>query len=207
MQFEIDWHYLKPALVVLGISLLISAAMLVLSMDYLSNAEQRYESEKTAQMALKTKYLNAVDDKRLIEVYRGQYQTLVHKGVVNDEHRLDWVDTLRASVKALKLPRMHFQFKPQRSFAAGYIDSGSVNVNTSRMMLDIGLLHEVDLLRLFTLLEHRVPGMFHIDNCSMLRNEDEFEYGVDRSNLNVNCELQWFTIAVGNRPTARGTNI
>ena len=207
MRFEIDWHYLKPALVVLGISLLISAGMLVLSMDHLSDAEQRYESEKAVQMALKTKYLNAVDDKRLIEEYREQYGVLVRKGVVNDEHRLDWVDTLRASVKALKLPRMHFQFKPQRSFAAGYINSGSVKVNTSRMMLDIGLLHEVDLLRLFTLLEHRVPGMFHIDNCAMLRTEDEFEYGVDRSNLNVNCELQWFTIAVGNKPVVREESI
>lgn len=123
--------------------------------------------------------------------------------MVGKEDRLNWVDSLRTSVQVLQVPRMHFQFSPQVRFDKGLIDAGSqLKLYSSRMNLEVGLLHEIDLLRIFAELERKIPSMFTIDSCEIEPVDEMFFYAVDRHNLNVRCELLWFTFNFAAQPSS-----
>ena len=202
-RFNVDWVYLKTAVVISAIAFLSGAALMIFSADYRLDAEERLATEQRELHALSTKYRKARQDRILIDKYLPHYYQLEQLGMVGKERRLNWVDTLRASVKSLEVPHMHFQFAPQRVLQKNIISAGSnLVVNTSRMKLDAGLLHEVDLLRLFSELEHQVTGMFHIDSCAIELIGKEIIFSADHSNLNVSCDLQWFTIDFGARQVA-----
>jgi len=202
-QFNIDWSYLKRSVVISAIAFLLGAALMTFSVNYRLDAEERLATEQRGLYALSSKYRKARQDKILIDNYLQHYYQLEQQGMVGKERRLNWVDTLRASVKSLEVPHMHFQFAPQRVLQKNIISAGSnLVVNTSRMKLDVGLLHEVDLLRLFTELEQQVTGMFNIDKCSMELIGKDIILSADHSNLNVHCELQWFTIDYGAQQVA-----
>ncbi len=202
-QFNVDWSYLKRSVVISAIAFLLGAALMTFSVNYRLDAEERLATEQRGLYALSSKYRKARQDKILIDNYLQHYYQLEQQGMVGKERRLNWVDTLRASVKSLEVPHMHFQFAPQRVLQKNIISAGSnLVVNTSRMKLDVGLLHEVDLLRLFAELEQQVTGMFNIDKCSMELIGKDIILSADHSNLNVHCELQWFTIDYGAQQVA-----
>ncbi len=197
-QFNVDWAYLKTAVVISVITFLSGALLMTFSADYRAEAEERLTTEQRELYTLSSKYRKVRQDKILIDSYLPHYYQLEELGMVGKERRLNWVDTLRASVKSLEVPHMHFQFAPQRVLQKNIIRAGSnLVVNTSRMKLDVGLLHEIDLLRLFSELEHQVTGMFHVDSCSIELIGREITLAADHSNLNVSCDLQWFTIDFG----------
>lgn len=199
-RFNVDWTYLKPAVVISAIAFLAGVTLMIFSANHQIDAEEQLVAEQREQNSLKSKYRKVRQDKILIEKYLPHYYQLEQLGMVGKERRLNWVDTLRASVKVLEVPHMHFQFAPQRVLQKDIISAGSkLVVNTSHMRLDVGLLHEVDLLRLFTELEQQVTGMFHIDSCSVEMLGEQIVFSADHSNLNVSCELQWFTIDFGSQ--------
>ncbi len=198
MRFNVDWAYLKMAIVISAIVFLSGALLMIFSVNYRLDAEEQLATEQRELYALSSKYRKARQDKILIDNYLPHYYQLEQQGMVGKERRLNWVDTLRASVKLLEVPHMYFQFAPQRVLQKNIISAGSdLVVNTSRMKLDVGLLHEVDLLQLFSELEQQVTGMFHIDSCSMALIGKDIVLSADHSNLNVSCDLQWFTIDFG----------
>jgi hypothetical protein len=203
-RFNVDWSYLKAAVVISAITFLLGAALMTFSVSYRLDAEERLATEERELYALSSKYRKARQDKILIDEYMLHYYQLEQQGMVGKERRLNWVDTLRASVKLLEVPHMHFQFAPQRVLQKNIISAGSnLVVNASHMKLDVGLLHEVDLLQLFSELEYQVTGMFHIDSCSIELIGQDIVLSADHSNLNVNCDLQWFTIDFGEQQVAK----
>ena len=161
MRFDIDWPYMRPALLVLMVISVISVILLTASFSYLSEMEETYSAETGVRNEWREKYNTAKEDKRLIEQYLAAYTQMEQDGIARDEQRLDWVDTLRARVKEMKLPNVRYQIKPQEPFTAAYLEtSPNLAVNVSRAKLEMELLHEVDLLSLINDLEMKVPGIF-----------------------------------------------
>jgi len=200
MQFNLDWAYLKPATLTTVITLLLGSSLLAFSFNYLIEAEEQLNTTERKLSSLTSKYRKTLRDKELINNFLTPYQRLQQRGIAGKENRLNWVDTLRASVQALQVPRMYFQFAPQQIFKNGIIDASSkLKVYSSRMKLDVGLLHEIDLLRLLDDLERQIPSMFTIDSCSIDLIGKEFGYVAEQPNLNINCELLWFTIDLGSQ--------
>ena len=195
MRFDIDWPYMRPALLVLMVISVISVILLTASFSYLSEMEETYSAETGVRNEWREKYNTAKEDKRLIEQYLAAYTQMEQDGIARDEQRLDWVDTLRARVKEMKLPNVRYQIKPQEPFTAAYLEtSPNLAVNVSRAKLEMELLHEVDLLSLINDLEMKVPGIFHVDRCELRRHGAEFSYRLESPNLQATCELLWFTI-------------
>ncbi|MCF6282436.1 MAG: hypothetical protein L3J28_09535 [Candidatus Polarisedimenticolaceae bacterium] len=206
MRFDFDWVYLRSAVATTAISLVLGLSLLLFSFNYLTEAEEQREETQRNLYSLTSKYQKARRDKHLINDYLVPYRRLVQMGMVGKEDRLNWVDTLRASVQALQVPRMQFQFSPQQRFDKGIMDAGSqLVVYSSRMKLDVGLLHEIDLLRLVAELERQIPALFTVDSCSINPVSGERVYTADQHNLNVRCDLLWFTIDSGHQMAAMET--
>lgn len=195
---DFDWHYLKLAILTAAVTFSLGGALLLFTSDQLLDAEERLQTEQRRVDVLRKRYHKVRHDEQLINTYFVPYQQLEKMRVVGEEHRLNWVDTLRSTVQALQVPQMNFTFSPQQRFNREIIDgSSSLMVFSSQMMIDTSLLHEIDLLRLFDELERQVPNMFHVDSCEIDPIGENVFYAADRPNLNVSCELLWFTIDSG----------
>ena len=196
MPFDIDWHYLRSAVIAAGAAMVTGTAALTLSTYDLKNAEQEHAGARAQRNALQQELAAAQHDKLLIDQYLGHYDQLIQTGMVGAEQRLDWVDTLHDSVKALKLKEVRYQFSPQAPYtdANAIAENENYTVNISRLKLELGLLHEIDLLRVLENFDRHVPGAIHPRNCQLRRMEDIFRYRDNRSNLIAECHLHWYTI-------------
>ncbi|HEC15711.1 MAG TPA: hypothetical protein ENI99_03930 [Sedimenticola sp.] len=194
-RFDIDWSYMRTALTVLAVASLVSLGSLAASYIYAGRIEDAFASETAQRNALRAKLRAVRDDELLVEKYLTPYLRLEQDGMIGEEQRLVWVDALQAVSDMLKLPSMHYRIAVQKPFAAPYTAAAdSLRVNASRMELNVGLLHEEDLLRLFGELGRRVPDTFHIDNCTLRRTGDRFVYVPKRANLAAACQLLWFSL-------------
>lgn len=195
MKFELDWAYLRFTLIAAIAASVAGLLMFSASYFYLGYVEDEYAAASARRDALSEQYRDAKEDRRLVEDYLARYEALVREGLVGDERRLDWVSALETSVTDLRLPSLRYQIMPQEPVSQLNAESGGEFVlMASRAKLSIGLLHELDLLRLITELEKKVPGLFNVDSCTLQRNVEYFGYIQDQANLNAECELRWFTI-------------
>jgi len=61
--------------------------------------------------------------------------------------------------------------------------------------VEVGLLHEGDLERLFRELRSAEAGLFHIERCGIRRSGPDFVMRPGAINLSAECDLRWFTFA------------
>ncbi len=194
-RFDIDWPYMRTALIVLAVALLLSTGPLIASFLYATNAEREYAAETINRNTLRSKLRTIQNDRILIDRYLEPYLQLEQSGMVGDEQRINWIDTLQAAAKRMKLPSMRYRIAAQEQFVATYTENASgLVVNASRMELNLGLLHEGDLPHLLSELSQNVPDTFHVKRCNIQRARGQFKYTPKQANLNANCQLLWFTI-------------
>lgn len=206
MPFDIDWRYLRSALTVLGLAVLISAAAIGLSLNNINHAEEHNVAAHAHRNGLQQQLRDAQHEKMLVDEYQNRYGELVQTGMVGNEQRLDWVDTLQDSVNALKLKEVRYQLAPQEPYTAeGVAVSEHYTINVSRLKLELGLLHEVDLLRVLDNFDQQVAGELHPQTCQLRRMEAIFRYRENRANLRVECKLHWYTIQPVTDESPEGT--
>ena len=195
MGVKLDWRYLRPALIALGISVALSVALIYTGVDYRAKMAAALDQQNARRNAVEMRFRTAEDDRRDIDLYLERFKEIKAAGMLDAEQRMDWVDALRAASQAMKLPLARYQISPQAPFTAPYLQElGDIAVNVSRVKLEMGLVHEGDMLRLLDALEQRVQGQFHVQGCIMQRAAAEFGYYADHPNISATCYLRWFTL-------------
>ncbi|RKZ44289.1 MAG: hypothetical protein DRQ58_11600, partial [Gammaproteobacteria bacterium] len=141
------------------------------------------------------KYLAVDEDEEIIRQYYPEFIALYKKGFVGREHRLNWIETLRASSERVKLPGLAYSIYPQEEYSPGFsINMGRFALYSSVMRLSVDMLHEGDLLRLIKDMNEHVEGIFTITECNFKRSNRELIERRDATNITVDCELQWLNI-------------
>ena len=197
---NIDWLYLKKALMVLVVCVSVSSAVAAASYLYLGDKRQLNNSSQANLNNMKTRYQNAVYKLKLVADYLSEYKTLEQKGFVGDENRLEWVETLRRITKDKKVATIDYDIKALQPYTAGKnINASIFQVNTSEMVLQMKLMHERDLLDIFSDLNRQTAGIYDIKGCSMRRQTAKLQFDYKAVNILAECTLNWFTIkAKGN---------
>jgi len=193
---EIDWRYLRggmalPAvvlvagLVVLGMSTIKeerAALALSAARDKLSELQLMRNQHIGAMMAEKE--------------FATEYRVLVSSGALGSERRLERIQALRNAVERLHLPYARYTLSNQRAFSASYLPAGlAAPVYASQLELQIGLGHELDLLRLIRRLGDD-PGLFHVKRCELTRVSQSSELSASQPNLIGECTVDWLTVPV-----------
>ena len=132
-----------------------------------------------------------------IEEYLPLYRDLESKGVIGQERRLDWIDTLRQASQQVELPTLRYVIDSQSVYQPEFLaPAGSFQIYSSNMRLDLGLLHEGDLGTLFSELDANATGLYTVFECDLSRNhrQREFVKRADATNLRAKCGLRWLTI-------------
>lgn len=193
---RIDWFYLRRPLIMLGVAILL-AVMLVLAGYQFEKAQQdHYQKALSTLQATHTLYRNIINDIDLLEQYRNLYNGYKESGLVGEERRLSWIESLESTNGVLRLPTLTYNLLPQEEFKRPKFKvKRGVSVQSSPMDLTIGMLHEEDLFALLEGLRLSIENLFTVDSCLMTR-QTSIDRSLDtrRPNLNTKCTIRWVTI-------------
>ena len=152
-----------------------------------SGSGQRMLQEAHARLA------NARRERDNLNESADVFRTLVDRGLLQREQRLDLVELLNALRARHQLYSLDYEISPQRvlPLSGGRVFS-SIEVQASRVSLRTRALHEGDLLGFISDLARSRQGFYPIDHCTMRRTEGR-EQGL-AAHVQAECTLEWITL-------------
>lgn len=200
---DLDWPVIKFNSITFIIVLLVSSGIVFGSWTFKEDMQSEYKRNKVRFTTVSQKYLAVDEDEQIIRQYYPEFIALYKKGIVGREHRLNWIETLRASSERVKLPGLTYGISPQEEYAPGFsVNLGKFALYSSTMKLGISMLHEGDLSRLIKDLNEHAEGMFTVTECKFNRSSKTLIESRDAINIRADCELHWLNIRM-----ADGTEI
>lgn len=169
------------------------AASVVLSMSERERAGRALTAAKQQQNQTEERLRQVRSEELEIRDKTATFQKLVDRGIVGPENRLDWVELLRSIRDREQLFEMNYEIFPQQKVETavhGY------DFLSSRMRLDLNLLHEEDLLRLLTAVQRDANALVLPRECAVTRTARSVasERGGPPALLAAQCSLEWMTL-------------
>lgn len=194
---DLDWAYLTRHTVVPLATLAIAVTALAGSYWYLSMQEEDYSRISVDQDLMNADYDALIFRKRLVDRYHLRYERFQSHGFIGEESRLDWIETLRVAAEELKLPTLTYALEPQRKVVppvpATSVDV-AIQIHLSTLDLEVGLIHEGDLVDLFAELQATAPGLIKVDRCSLDRQSEQGSLRSVDPNIIASCTLNMYSI-------------
>lgn len=193
---NIDWFYLKRPIIFFCVMLVVALALAVVGYQYEQAQKEKYQKAVSVLTTTHRLYRNIVNDIDLLDQYRKLYGDYKSSGLVGEERRLSWVESLKSTNEVLRLPKLTYNLLPQEKFERpGFKVKRDVSVLSSPMDLSIGLLHEEDLFALLEGLRLSIRNLFTVDSCTMTRRPPLGQsLNTKGTNLATECRIRWVTI-------------
>jgi hypothetical protein len=138
--------------------------------DYLQETKKLAATTSAQRAEVQARLASANDEEREIKANLQQYQTLAARGIVGEEKRLDWIDTITAIKTERQLFNIGYSIEPQKPLDyPGFSPGGGVNFVVSRVTTQIQLLHEEDLLKFIDDLAKRGRSYLAVRSCDVQR--------------------------------------
>lgn len=193
---DIDWKVLRAAVITLVISVTVSCFMVYGSRYFQARMYQEYTRNDARFQAISRRYLAVDEEEKLINQYYPRFVELYKKGVIGKEQRLNWIEVLRNTGMKYHIPSLSYQIKSQDTYTPSYsVTLGRFKLYSSKMTLNMRLLHEGDLFTVLDSLNRNARGVFSLNHCR-LSSSGKIEESADAPNIDAQCEMQWFTIAL-----------
>ncbi len=196
-RFEFDWPYVLRHTTRPVLSALVAIAALVAALWAHEQQQARYDELAANRNAVHEDYDALVHQRRLVDRYHRRYQYFDDLGFIGRESRLDWVESLRTTANSLSLPRLSYAIEPQIEVippVQSVLGGENLQIRASKVQLELGLLHEFDLLRFFDALQVNAPGLIKVDGCELTW---EVEVGGQLNtdtNLSATCAVQLYSV-------------
>ena len=137
----------------------------------------------------------ANEEEREIKASLQQYRALVARGITGEEKRLDWVDTLTAIKNERRLFDLSYSIEPQKELDYPGFGAGSgVFFMTSRVKINLQLLHEEDLLNFIDDLTKRSKMYLSVRSCNIQRTDRASGATALAPRLQADCVFDLITI-------------
>jgi len=138
--------------------------------SYLQKAKTLGVAASTQRAEVQAKLASANEEEREIKASLQQYQVLAARGMIGEEKRLDWVDTVTAIKNERRLFNIGYSIEPQKELTyPGLSTGGSVRFMVSRVKMNLQLLHEEDLLNFIDELAQRGKPYLSVRSCNVRR--------------------------------------
>lgn len=195
---EIDWQYLKSALIFALLALFVAGAVIYYSFDNLDRYDSSFRQQTRKLTNASRGYSVLLKDQALYEAHISEFRALQRKGVIGEERRLEWVEALQRLHKQLKLPAFKFEITPIRKIHTDSMEGGgAISIYASLMELEFGLLHEGELFAFLAGLRAEQVGLFEVRNCRLERVSEQDQLGTERienMNIQAHCQLIWYSM-------------
>jgi hypothetical protein len=198
MYSDIDWKILRGAITILVLSITIAGTMIYLSMYFQNRMHREFTRNDLRFQSISKRYLAVDEEEKLIKKYYPRFMDLYRKGVIGKEQRLNWIEVLRTAGMQIHIPTLTYQIESQDTYKPSYsVVLGKFRLYSSKMTLNMRLLHEGDLFNILNRLNNNAKGIFSLSSCRLSQNGKIVE-SADAPNINAECDLQWFTIKLAN---------
>jgi len=193
---DLEWAFVRRYTLRPGLCAIIAAVSLAAAM-WVHDGQYSRVSELTSNQAVMHQDYDALmEQKRLVNRYHRSYQRYQELGFIGRESRLDWVESLRLASTALALPPVNYSIEPQLSVIAPVnspMTDDDVQIRVSQLQLEMGLVHELDLLRFFDELQKQAPGLIKVDHCELVLTGNG-SGAAGEANLSANCAIQIYSV-------------
>lgn len=130
------------------------------------------------------------------------FRTLVERGLLQREQRLDLVELVNALRSRYQLFALDYEIAPQRPLAlAGARVFPAIDVLASRVKFRARALHEGDILGFIGELSRSRQGFYPVDRCTLRRVEGPAV--TLQPHVEADCTLEWITLK-DKRPSHAG---
>lgn len=186
-----DFPLVRKALFVLVASLLSSAALVGAGKAIHIRQQDGMNQAQAQRSDAVNKHRQAENDKQEIHDYQPRFVTLRERGFVGEERRLDWMEHIRQIRENRKLLPITYEISAQQVFQLGpEATLGDLELRGSKMELQMGLLHEGDLLNFLD--DLRQKGFYTVQECTVKRAGAESEN--THLPLAAECVIYWLTL-------------
>lgn len=190
-----DFPLIRKAFIVLIASLLLSAALVGAGRTLRLKQQDDMTQAQVQRNDANNKLRQAENDKQEIQDYQPRFVTLRERGFVGEERRLDWMEQIQHIRENRKLLPITYEISTRQVFQVGpEVTLGNLELRGSKMKLQMGLLHEGDLLNFLDDLKHK--GFYTVQECKVKRAGAEPESA--HLPLAAECVIYWLTL--GERP-------
>lgn len=162
------------------------------------------EKELLAQERPKVQKLNSLQSQvnflqqqvRLYEQYGDKYQELVKKGLVKQQDRVFWTDSLIRITDEYIIPDLRFSFSAEKPLSSGQFSKIKIPNGLfyfSRVNLSMALQHEEDLIRVFETISQKISPLYLVESCTTKLKDTDHEvyanFDLMDGNVTADCTL------------------
>lgn len=181
-----ELHRLRPALLCAALTVAASVLLLGFSHHYAEDRADARELAKQARNKAAALFNHVETEKRDIRAYEPQFLALRQRGLIGEENRLAWIETICHSQEERKLLTISYDISARQVLKAPpTLAMGTLQLRGTPMRLQMDLLHEMDMLNL--LADLRQSGYFAVHDCSIKRS-------TAAATLSAECGLLWLTL-------------
>ncbi len=192
-------NYLKTEITIFIIAITLSIIAITLSNNHLQQLTMKKDNSIYTLNQAKETYYDAIEKKDRLALFEEKYQDLKKQGIIGEESRLNWVDSLEKIRIKYKIPYIKYTIEQQKPFISDTLNKNypAITLLKSTMILHMQLLHEGDLYTIINNLRKLSKGLFDVQSCSIIRNEMQVDSILDSltdKNFSATCTLNWYTI-------------
>jgi len=189
---------------VFSVMLIFSLIFVSTSYIYKSDSFKEQQASERAMRLWQIKINSSVESNQIIDEFEANFLKLVNQGVVGEENRLSWFETIQSTAKKRGMPSVKYSISERKPLSASSLGAQyqGIDVFKSVMTLNIKMAHEGDLFALLNDLR-KADGLFTIDSCNI---EKISKKSVDtENNMKAYCKLGWYTFKGSKSNTAPKT--
>jgi hypothetical protein len=192
-----DLKRLRMPLAVAIILLVLGAGSLIASGYYLDEARTARDATRLTRVAAQERVLRVAEEEREIRDDLVYYEQMGQRGVVGEQSRLDWIESIARIKNDRKLFEIRYNFEAQRPLDyPGLVATGTADFVVSRLKLDMLLLHEGDLLNFLADLQAGIKAHVSVRNCAVTRIERGAAPGATTLQPRLRAECQVDLVSV-----------
>lgn len=199
------WRALAGSWVILAVSILAAISIVAASQWYRDREKRESMNAEQHLREARGRVEAARRERDSLQESADVFRTLVQRGLLQNEQRLDLVEMMNSLRARHQLFSLDYEIAPQRPLAlpGGRVYS-SVDVLASRVRIKLRALHEGDVLDFIEGLTQSAQGFYVVDRCRMRRAEDP-RLDMLSAHVEAECTLEWITLRekrpnAGNRP-------
>ena len=185
-----DRRALSKTMLGLGFALMCAILAAIVFQQRMLNTEQALQQQLDQLAQVRRHYQTAVQERQLVARYLPGYRQLAASGFVGQEHRRQWLEALRHIQREHGLATIDYRLAAQQAYQpAFWPDHGTWQLYRSIMQLQLGMLHEGDVLTLLDALFADFGAAFMLRECTLERRVDS-----PATSFGAHCELDWLTL-------------
>jgi len=185
---------LAPALVLLLVLSAVGAAMIWHADRSLKAAQAQLAAARTERAANQEKLSKIAEEERDVKEKLEVYRRLKDAGVLGDERRLEWADTVSRIRKDRELLDVRYRVEPQRLLVSLPGKPAPVDFYFSTMKVTLALLHEGDLFAFLDDLRASGNAYYAVQRCGLVRTGQIGALTTLAPRLRAECSIDLITI-------------